>query len=88
MTEGIISLRDTLRFEVKMLHTLRLQNYLGSLKDEIVYSLQKAFYSYRISVLQLVWTDRNGNYPWDKDYEEEFIYLQPFLDRYRKVGFR
>ncbi len=43
MTEEIISFRDTLRFEVKMLHTLRLQNYLGSLKDEIVYSCKKPF---------------------------------------------
>jgi hypothetical protein len=50
--------------------------------------LQKVFYSYRISASQLVWTDRNGNYPWDKDYEEEFIYRQPLLDRNANFKFR
>ncbi len=38
--------------------------------------------------MQLVWTDRNGNYPWDKDYEEEFIYRQPLLDRNANFKFR
>jgi len=38
--------------------------------------------------LQLVWTDRNGNYPWHLDYEEEFIYRQPLLDRNSDFKFR
>jgi hypothetical protein len=31
--------------------------------------------------IQLVWTDRNDKFPWDTDFEEEFIYKQPLLDR-------
>jgi hypothetical protein len=31
--------------------------------------------------IQLVWTDRNNKFPWDKDYEEEFEFRQPLLDR-------
>ena len=38
--------------------------------------------------LQLVWTDRNNKYPWDKDFEEEFVYLQSLLDRNSKFKFR
>ena len=38
--------------------------------------------------LQLLWTDRNGNYPWDKDYEEEFVYRQPMLDRNADFKFK
>jgi hypothetical protein len=38
--------------------------------------------------LQVVWTDRNNKYPWDKDYEEEFIFRQPLLDRNADFKFR
>lgn len=38
--------------------------------------------------LQLVWTDRNGKYPWEKDYEEEFEFRQPLLDRNADFKFR
>ena len=38
--------------------------------------------------LQLVWTDRNNRFPWDKDFEEEFIYKQPLLDRNADFKFR
>lgn len=31
--------------------------------------------------IQLVWTDRNDKFPWEKDFEDEFIYKQPLLDR-------
>jgi hypothetical protein len=31
--------------------------------------------------IQLIWTDRNNNFPWEKDYEAEFEYRQPLLDR-------
>jgi len=27
--------------------------------------------------IQLVWADRNDKFPWDKDFEEVFIYKQP-----------
>jgi hypothetical protein len=38
--------------------------------------------------LQFVWTDRKNNFPWDKDYEEEFKYRQPLLDRNVDFKFR
>ena len=38
--------------------------------------------------LQLVWTDRNNRYPWDADFEEEFLYRQPLLDRNADFKFR
>ncbi|MDD4968932.1 MAG: DUF4262 domain-containing protein [Paludibacter sp.] len=31
--------------------------------------------------IQLVWTDRNDRFPWETDFEEEFKYNQPLLDR-------
>jgi hypothetical protein len=31
--------------------------------------------------LQVVWTDRNDKLPWEDNYEEEFLYKQPLLDR-------
>lgn len=38
--------------------------------------------------LQLVWTDRNDRFPWEADFEEEFIYKQPLLDRNADFKFR
>ena len=38
--------------------------------------------------LQLVWTDRNNKFPWKSDYEEEFMYRQPLLDRNSTFKFR
>lgn len=38
--------------------------------------------------LQLVWPDRNHKFPWEKDFEEEFIYKQPLLDRNADFKFR
>jgi hypothetical protein len=38
--------------------------------------------------LQFVWTDRNNKFPWEKDFEEEFIYRQPLLDRNADFKFR
>lgn len=40
------------------------------------------------SALQLVWTDRNDKFPWEKGFEEEFIYRQPLLDRNADFKFR
>jgi hypothetical protein len=31
--------------------------------------------------IQLVWTDRNDKFPWETDFEDEFKYKQPLLDR-------
>ncbi|MBP2616652.1 DUF4262 domain-containing protein [Chryseobacterium jejuense] len=38
--------------------------------------------------IQLIWTDRNNKFPWNKDYEEEFEYRQPLLDRNADFKFR
>lgn len=38
--------------------------------------------------IQLVWTDRNDKFPWEIDFEEEFIYKQPLLDRNAKFKYR
>ncbi|KRD10448.1 hypothetical protein ASE21_12150 [Flavobacterium sp. Root901] len=31
--------------------------------------------------LQLVWTDRNDKFPWEENFEDDFLYKQPLLDR-------
>lgn len=33
------------------------------------------------NALQLVWTDRNDKFLWEENFEEEFLYKQPLLDR-------
>ncbi|MDP5198920.1 DUF4262 domain-containing protein [Flavobacterium sp. DG2-3] len=38
--------------------------------------------------LQLVWTDRNDKFPWEENFEEEFLYKQPLLDRNNNFKFR
>ncbi len=38
--------------------------------------------------IQLIWTDRNDQFPWDKNYESEFKFRQPLLDRNAKFKFR
>lgn len=38
--------------------------------------------------MQIVWTDRNNNFPWQDDFENEFIYRQPLLDRNADFKFR
>ena len=44
--------------------------------------------SEQFPALQFVWTDRNNKYPWDIDFEEEFKYRQPLLDRNADFKFR
>jgi len=34
------------------------------------------------------WTDRNGKFPWDIGFEDEFVYRQPLLDRNASFKFR
>lgn len=38
--------------------------------------------------LQLVWTDRNDKFPWEENFEEEFLHEQPLLDRNAQFKFR
>ena len=33
------------------------------------------------NALQLIWTDRNDKFPWEENFEEKFLYIQPLLDR-------
>lgn len=42
----------------------------------------------KFPALQLVWADRNNKLPWEKHFEEEFIYKQPLLDRNADFKFR
>jgi len=44
--------------------------------------------SVNFPALQFVWTDRNNKFPWNADYEEEFKYRQPMLDRNIDFKFR
>lgn len=34
-----------------------------------------------IELLQLVWPDRGGAFPWDKSFDQELMELQPLLDK-------
>ena len=57
-----------------------LSDYFGTAID---------FYnSEKFPSLQLVWTDRNDKFPWETDFEEEFIHRQPLLDRNANFKFR
>ncbi|SHM64335.1 hypothetical protein [Chryseobacterium polytrichastri] len=31
--------------------------------------------------MQVLWTDRNDKLPWEENFEEEFLFKQPLLDR-------
>jgi len=42
----------------------------------------------KFPALQLIWTDRNNRFPWEHDFEEEFIYRQPLLHRNANFRFR
>lgn len=58
-----------------------------SLKDYFGYAI--AFNDSAVfPALQLVWTDRNNRYPWDANFDEEFVYRQPLLDRNADFKFR
>jgi Domain of unknown function (DUF4262) len=59
----------------------------GNLKDYFGYAI--SFNNTNdFPALQLVWTDRNNKFPWDKGFEEEFIFRQPLLDRNADFKFR
>lgn len=44
--------------------------------------------NYDFPALQLIWTDRNDRFPWEADFENEFVYKQPLLDRNADFKFR
>ena len=35
----------------------------------------------KFKAIQLIWTDRKDKFPWEENFEEEFLYKQPLLDR-------
>lgn len=44
--------------------------------------------STQFDALQLIWTDRNNKFPWEVNFEKEFKYAQPLLDRNTNFKFR
>jgi hypothetical protein len=61
-------------------HTQNIKDYFGYAID---------FYKTKdFPALQLIWTDRNDQYPWKTDFEEAFEYKQPLLDRNVDFKFR
>lgn len=42
----------------------------------------------QFEALQLIWTDRNDKFPWEENFEKEFLYKQPLLDRNADFKFR
>jgi len=58
-----------------------------NISDYFGYAME--LYNYEnFPALQLVWTDRNNKFPWEADFEEEFLYRQPLLDRNADFKFR
>lgn len=58
-----------------------------NLQDYFGYAID--FYnSSEFPALQLIWTDRNDKFPWEEDFEEEFVFKQPLLDRNAYFKFR
>lgn len=66
----------------KFIHVLPgyIENYFGYALD--FYDLTE------LPAIQLTWTDRNEKYPWDPEFEEEFKFKQPLLDRNLDFKFR
>ncbi|MGL1886199.1 MAG: DUF4262 domain-containing protein [Reichenbachiella sp.] len=57
-----------------------LSNYFGTAID---------FYnSKNFNALQVIWPDRNNKLPWENEFEDEFRYKQPLLDRNATFKFR
>lgn len=49
--------------------------------DDYFGSALKYYGDKSFNALQVVWTDRNDKLPWEDNFEEEFLYKQPLLDR-------
>ncbi|UXE68871.1 MAG: DUF4262 domain-containing protein [Chryseotalea sp. WA131a] len=58
-----------------------------NLRDYFGYAID-LYKTIEFPALQLVWTDRKGKFPWESDFEEEFTYKQPLLDRNAGFKFR
>jgi hypothetical protein len=42
----------------------------------------------QFEAVQLIWTDRNNKFPWEGNFEEQFLHTQPLLDRNAEFKFR
>jgi hypothetical protein len=60
----------------------------GNIPDYFGYAINSFYGANSFSALQLVWTDRKDNFPWNIKYEEEFKFKQPLLDRNAEFKFR
>ena len=56
---------------------VRKENY----KDYLGYAGWYNGNSINFPALQVVWPDRDGNYPWETNFNEKFRFKQPLLDR-------
>lgn len=41
----------------------------------------------QFDALQLIWTDSNDRFPWEENFEEKYVYIQPLLDRNAEFKF-
>jgi len=57
-----------------------------NLKDYFGYGIW--FNNGNFPAYQIVWTDRNQTFPWEENFQKEFIHRQPLLDRNSEFKFR
>jgi hypothetical protein len=57
-----------------------------NLKDYFGYGIW--FNGGEFPACQIVWTDRNHKFPWEENFQQEFIHRQPLLDRNSEFKFR
>lgn len=56
--------------------------------DDYFNTAIKLYGTANFPAFQLVWTDRNNKFPWEENFEDEFLYKQPLLDRNVNFKFR
>lgn len=56
--------------------------------DDYFGAALKYYDKIKFPAVQLVWTDRNDKFPWEDNFEKEFLYDQPLLDRNADFKFR
>jgi Domain of unknown function (DUF4262) len=68
------------RAEFLQVDERNMQNYFGAALNY--------YNKVKFIALQLVWTDRKDIFPWEENFEEQFLYQQPLLDRNAEFKFR
>ena len=80
VTKGYDNIFEKGNAQFVMVDPLNIGDYFGYAID---------FYGTRdFPAMQLVWQDRQGKFPWENGFEEEFTYKQPLLDRNANFKFR